>query len=114
MNHCRHPCTQAGRTEQLQSIQCIASICFFCVSSCMHMHFAHDCAAQGALQVSIFLPCLSDRLWLLYVSAGPLYVGNLPPNRSMCLYQDTLQSVVVSHEGWNYTNEGTEAKPKKG
>ena len=32
----------------------------------------------------------------------------------MCLYQDTLKTVVASHEGWNYTNEGTEAKPKQG
>lgn len=44
----------------------------------------------------------------------PACAGNLPPKTSLCLHQDAMKSVVVGHEGWEFVNEGTPEKPKKG
>ena len=39
---------------------------------------------------------------------------NYPPHSSICLHQDALRSVVISHKDWELINEGTDEKPKKG
>ena len=58
-----------------------------------------DCGAAATLSH----PC---------IAAGQ--TGNLPPSQAMCLYQDALKGVVRSVSGWDFINEGTEEKPKKG
>lgn len=40
--------------------------------------------------------------------------GNFQPQSATCVQQDLLPSVIAKAEGFDFVNEGTEAKPKKG
>ncbi|GIL69215.1 hypothetical protein Vretimale_12658 [Volvox reticuliferus] len=44
----------------------------------------------------------------------PMYSGNLPPSSSVCVVGFNFTSLVVTAEGWEWTNEGTPEKPKWG
>ncbi|KAG1666700.1 hypothetical protein FOA52_013612 [Chlamydomonas sp. UWO 241] len=44
----------------------------------------------------------------------PIFPNNLPPAHAMCLWQEMLRPAVVESDGWEFINEGTEEKPKKG
>lgn len=44
----------------------------------------------------------------------PIFPGNHEPSTRCCAYQEELKKYVVSHDGWDFINEGTEEKPKKG
>ena len=43
-----------------------------------------------------------------------IVVGNYAPTTALCLQQDMLAPHVLEAAGWEYVNEGTDAKPKKG
>ncbi|KAG1667238.1 hypothetical protein FOA52_009803 [Chlamydomonas sp. UWO 241] len=44
----------------------------------------------------------------------PMYPGNTAPDTALCLFQDAMLPLVKESAGWDYVNEGTEVKPKKG
>lgn len=44
----------------------------------------------------------------------PMHPGNEIYTGSICIDQNTLQSVMVDQQGFSYVNEGTEERPRKG
>ncbi len=53
-------------------------------------------------------------LTLIYIHLTCVHAGNEAPNKPMCLNSEMIKPFIVEQKGFEYINEGTEIKPKRG